>query len=122
MPYKDPIKQRDAARKWARNNKGNATRNREASKALILEAKARPCMDCGNTFPTVCMDFDHRDDEDKVSRVSAMRHYSLDKLRAEIEKCDVVCSNCHRIRTVSKGQHLAGGKIRPRKRRDYRLE
>jgi hypothetical protein len=48
------------------------------------------------------MDFDHRDSETKTGNVSNMvKRYNagLARLLDEIAKCDVVCSNCHRLRT-----------------------
>jgi hypothetical protein len=56
-------------------------------------------MDCGNTFPPVCMDFDHRDADSKSFNIASRIQLSIEKLAAEIAKCDLVCSNCHRIRT-----------------------
>jgi hypothetical protein len=69
--------------------------------AVLNDLKAVPCMDCGGNFPVICMDFDHRDPKHKVLAVSGMRGrgWSLERIREEIAKCDVVCSNCHRIRT-----------------------
>jgi len=51
------------------------------------------------------MDFDHVRGE-KVLSISAMVHkgFSWESILAEIAKCDVVCSNCHRIRTAARGQ------------------
>ena len=57
-------------------------------------------MDCGKKYPPYIMDFDHRDPELKVGSIAelvAKADSSL--LLAEIEKCDVVCANCHRERT-----------------------
>lgn len=65
-----------------------------------------PCMDCDNRFPPYCMDFDHRDGETKEFNVSQMlRAQSWSKFIAEIEKCDVVCSNCHRKRTAKRSNY-----------------
>lgn len=68
----------------------------------LSELKAKPCMDCGNSFPPVCMDFDHRDGSEKVGNVSALYECSLQTLLNEIAKCDLVCANCHRLRTHSR--------------------
>jgi len=56
------------------------------------------CVDCGESDPVV-LDFDHVRGL-KVNSVSRMcRNRSrLESLIAEIEKCDVRCSNCHRRR------------------------
>jgi hypothetical protein len=75
-------------------------------RAIIAEAKNRACADCGRHFPTCVMDFDHVRGEKKFKVAEAVqRAYGLnfDRLRAEIAKCDVVCANCHRIRTASRG-------------------
>lgn len=61
-------------------------------------AKARPCMDCNIQYNPWVMDFDHRDQSNKLGIVSKMRN-SISSLLTEIEKCDVVCSNCHRERS-----------------------
>lgn len=77
-----------------------------AERYVKLEAlKDVPCADCRGRFPRVCMDFDHVRGEkiDSISRMIRMS-FSRDLILAEIEKCEVVCSNCHRIRTADRGQ------------------
>lgn len=57
-------------------------------------------MDCGQCFPAVCMDFDHRPGEIKIASVArVIQAGKLEDLYAEIAKCDLVCANCHRLRT-----------------------
>lgn len=72
-----------------------------ALKDWMIELKAAPCADCTKTFDTCCMDFDHRDGETKAYNVGSMfaHHYSRELIEIEIAKCDLVCANCHRIRT-----------------------
>lgn len=61
-------------------------------------------MDCGVSYPYYVMDFDHRDPTTKESIVNRLVGCgSWKRLRAEVDKCDVVCSNCHRERTHSRG-------------------
>ena len=47
------------------------------------------------------MDFDHRDPSTKLFNLMTGRAMLMSdqKLMAEVAKCDVVCANCHRIRT-----------------------
>jgi hypothetical protein len=46
------------------------------------------------------MQFDHRPGEGKSFDVaSAVRGYSRKRILAEIAKCDLVCANCHAVRT-----------------------
>lgn len=72
-------------------------------KAFVREAKNKPCIDCRNSFPYFVMDFDHRDGANKVADINLLVHsLSWARLEAEIKKCDLVCSNCHRIRTQAR--------------------
>ena len=65
---------------------------------IIRSIKKQPCADCGRTFPPEAMDFDHIGE--KRIEVSRLVYISgTAALLAEIEKCEVVCANCHRIRT-----------------------
>ncbi len=83
----------------ARNRERAARKTREVTlqrRAWIAGLKAKPCMDCRKLFPAVCMDFDHVRGQ-KLFQVSECRR-SLEAILAEIAKCDLVCSNCHRIR------------------------
>lgn len=63
-----------------------------------------PCVDCGES-DIVVLEFDHIND-DKLHNISTliMAESSLDKIKAEITKCEVVCCNCHRKRTANRGQ------------------
>lgn len=59
-----------------------------------------PCMDCGQWYPYFLMDWDHRPDEKKTRNISHINEFSsIEDLDSEIAKCDLVCSNCHRMRT-----------------------
>jgi hypothetical protein len=68
----------------------------------IRALKTVPCADCGKAYPHYVMDFDHRPGETKLFDIS--RHQWGAKRRLEeAKKCDVVCANCHRERTHSRG-------------------
>lgn len=65
--------------------------------------KSCPCADCGIEYPYYVMDFDHVSDDKEANLADLVRvGASLVKLQAEINKCEVVCSNCHRIRTFKR--------------------
>ena len=66
---------------------------------LIRQAKSRPCADCGVQYPYYVMDFDHRVGEAKTFELNSVARKTVREIMREIEKCDVVCSNCHRERT-----------------------
>lgn len=72
-------------------------------RAEIDEIKNRPCMDCGESYPSYVMDFDHRDGEDKAANVSRLvRNNQRGRALKEVAKCDIVCANCHRARTYQR--------------------
>lgn len=113
MPYKDAeaqkAYQRAYQKKW-RQNPDNAeahkklvrARNeelRKANSARVRKLKSYPCADCGGIFDPVCMDFDHLPGTDKVRNIAAMLAEPWERIQAEIDKCELVCSNCHRVRT-----------------------
>jgi hypothetical protein len=81
----------------------NATQRTRARqrRLLIASAKSHPCEDCKTTFPSYCMDFDHVRGEKRII-VSWMHKYSASAVLEEIEKCDLVCANCHKLRTDSR--------------------
>lgn len=105
MPYRDIELQRAANRKHYRENKqqyvARSRRLKADTKAMILAAKVVPCLDCGKTYPFYVMDLDHRDRTRKKFEIAVghARRYSRKAMREEIEKCDAVCANCHRVRT-----------------------
>lgn len=110
MPYKDKEKQREAQRRWAKQNRKDNPNHRvylnqirEENKLKVRALKeSAPCMDCGNFYAHYVMDYDHRDPSTKVRTVSALVNaFTWAAVLLEIEKCDLVCSNCHRIRTHS---------------------
>ena len=108
MAYKDPARQREAERRWYRANRqavyDKKNRKRERLRQMLRSAKEVPCTDCGVRYPYYVMDFDHVDGE-KVMLVSQLvNRGSVSKLMAEIAKCEVVCANCHRIRTWNRLQ------------------
>lgn len=59
-------------------------------------------MDCGKIYPPWVMDFDHREGMEKIGSISSLAIHNTSSflnIKKEIEKCDLVCSNCHRDRT-----------------------
>lgn len=70
------------------------------TKYKILDYKLKSkCARCGEEHPA-CLDFHHRDPKTKLFGIShAVSHhgYGWDRILSEIEKCDLLCANCHRI-------------------------
>jgi len=73
----------------------------EPHKGRLRSAKDAPCVDCGGRFPPECMDFDHVRGT-KSFNVGTRARGRWELLAAEIAKCEVVCANCHRTRTVNR--------------------
>lgn len=95
-------------RHYEKNRQQYLDRNKrrtQQARAIARAAKEVPCADCGVQYPFYVMDFDHRPDEEKVTEVTKLVT-NLTKMVKEIEKCDVVCANCHRQRTWDRQQHL----------------
>lgn len=79
----------------------NYFRKMEVINAIKME---RGCADCGYREHPVALEFDHLDGFTKVDNVSRMAgSASLERIMAEIAKCEVVCGNCHAIRTAERG-------------------
>ena len=73
----------------------------DKKRIVIQQIKARPCQDCNIQYPYWIMDFDHVRG-DKLFNLGVGANKSMTKLLAEIEKCDVVCANCHRNRSYAR--------------------
>jgi hypothetical protein len=113
----DPVAfKKKAAERTATYRKRHPERSREDHARYAREARLRsrqfvvnlksttPCADCGQVFPDrpEVMDFDHlRDKEFQIAQLVA-RGALPETLMKEIEKCEIVCANCHRTRTVKR--------------------
>jgi hypothetical protein len=70
----------------------------ERTRWLIDYFKAHPCVDCDEMDPIV-LEFDHLREKSFAIGAELSRR-SWDSILLEIEKCEVVCANCHRRRTA----------------------
>ncbi len=64
------------------------------------------CTDCGYNAAPEALDFDHVRG-DKKRNVSSCK--TIQSALDEAEKCEVVCANCHRIRTLDRMRDKAAG-------------
>ena len=74
----------------------------EKARKLIYEIKlGNPCIVCGESDPIV-LEFDHIDPSTKEHNVSEMvkKGYSCESILNEVEKCRLLCANCHRRETA----------------------
>lgn len=106
MAYKNIEDQRAACKRHYENNKQSYLdrnkRYRKSIQSFIKQVKeSSPCLDCGVKYPYYVMDFDHLENKEfDVNFLSATGR--IGALKKEIEKCELVCSNCHRKRTYER--------------------
>lgn len=120
MAYKDPedqkryMKQHYEANKELYKSRARAYNKamRIATRDFLRAAKDKPCQDCGVTYPYYVMQFDHLDPATKTCDVGSMTwsHRSVKAIQAEIDKCELVCANCHAERTHQRRLN-SGGQI-----------
>ncbi len=84
---------------YADNNK----LNKYKLKNKIFEYKKdKCCTDCWGLYPPYVLDFDHLENKFKWISEMVNGRYWWDRIIKEIEKCEIVCSNCHRERTYKR--------------------
>lgn len=84
----------------------NQKRRIEIKNFINQYKENKPCADCGIIYPVWVMDFDHLSNKKyNIARMSS-GGVSIKKVLIEINKCEIVCSNCHRMRTYNR---LRGG-------------
>lgn len=114
MPYKDKGRQKQYAAGYWKNYYSDPIRkarhlvsvrkherNRRIRIRIFLnEYKvSRGCNICGFDKHPAALDFHHRIQKDKLFSVASWKlRTSNANLLAEIEKCDILCANCHRIK------------------------
>jgi hypothetical protein len=74
------------------------------NKANLLDyLNDKSCKDCGNSDHRV-LEFDHLYDK-KIDISKAIRNWAWSSVVEEIKKCEIVCCNCHRIRTIERANN-----------------
>jgi hypothetical protein len=97
----------NAQRRHYQDNKADYWRRAAESKlktrSEMQEYKSNtPCTDCGLTYPYYVMDFDHVRGEKIQIIQKLVAAGATAKLREELKKVELVCSNCHRERTYQR--------------------
>lgn len=83
---------------WRRGKKIRVQKCRDVVREHLRE---HSCQDCGIDNWLV-LEFDHRNPDEKTENISRlMSHGRTAKLLSEMKKCDVVCSNCHTLRSFA---------------------
>ena len=89
-----------------RNNQLSKERRREKQDKLSAMKLALGCTDCGYNSNSAALDFDHVRGTKRFGIALATRGHSWATIEQEIAKCEVVCANCHRVRTERR-RHVA---------------
>jgi hypothetical protein len=95
LKHKDRIKVRSMIFKISAKK-----RNR---KFIVEYLKSHPCVDCGASDFRI-LEFDHLKNKKRAVSELVLRACSIDTIKQEIDKCQVCCANCHRIRTYNRRQ------------------
>ena len=97
MPYKNK-------KDLYKNQQRYRDRNHEFLWTYLLD---KTCIDCKNNDSRV-LEFDHLPEYEKkfdIAKSIAGSTRSWEKVLVEIKKCEIVCANCHKIRTMSRGNY-----------------
>lgn len=110
--YADRKKKRHSCRECIRAQ----MRSRYAERLEFIQAYKldHGCADCGFRGHPAALEFDHLPEHEKKFAISARIAAAIDQgeLLAEMAKCEVVCANCHRVRTFERADHGAWKDLR----------
>lgn len=83
---------------YIKKRKKDQSRNvinwRKDKKIKLLEYKGGSCQVCGYEKSIGALSFHHKDPKEKDFNISA-KSYAYERLKKEVDKCVLVCSNCH---------------------------
>lgn len=83
-----------AKARQAGKNKIGTIRRRQKVRAWLQEYKSTHPCSCGESDPAL-LEFHHIDPSQKRFSIGAGRGYSLKTVKVEVEKCVVLCADCH---------------------------
>jgi hypothetical protein len=76
----------------------------EKRQAIDAYKVSKGCVDCGYNLNPHALEFDHLPGYEKTQTVASLMYRSWERIWEEITKCEVVCANCHAIRTYERKQ------------------
>ena len=84
--------------KLAEVSKLKQRKTRATNKARAVEYLGGKCKHCELVTEKLCVyDFHHIDMEGKEADPGSLLHYSWERIKKELDKCILLCANCHRI-------------------------
>jgi len=100
----------EAKERHLENVKTRKLRVRDEAREFVYQyLSTHPCIQCGEGDPMV-LEFHHRGGKDLPVSVMVAGGYPIHKIQEEIDKCDVLCANCHRRLTMSERGWFRGQK------------
>ena len=76
--------------------KSCTNKRRKEFKTKCIEYKGECCQKCGYNKEITALEFHHKNQQDKENLVSKMATKSWEKAKKEMDKCNLLCANCHR--------------------------
>ncbi len=70
--------------------------------AMLVDMLGGKCNRCGGVFNLAAYDFHHIDPKQKRFSIARMLRYDWDDVVEEAKKCELLCSNCHRVEHFGK--------------------
>jgi len=97
---KDSVKAR--SKKWSIENRERSReikrkskdKKKELARQFITSIKTK-CSQCSEDFP-ICLDFHHLSNKQYTISKMVDYGYTIESIKAELEKCILLCANCHR--------------------------
>lgn len=111
-----PYTEREMAARRERQRRWHEQKWRGFAPKIAALKMERGCADCGYRAHPAALQFDHLPGSTKRGKISSLSRYSWERIAEELAKCEVVCANCHAIRTVTRWQegitpHPANGYV-----------
>jgi hypothetical protein len=98
--WQEYISKPENRKKHREKSRKRATINRQKIFEFVRKLKeGQPCTDCGNSYPYYVMHYDHLGDKEECVSILKAQGATKKRILKEIEKCELVCANCHAERT-----------------------
>ena len=82
---------------WKQKHAEQAKKRGRERKLKAIDYLGGICVRCDNKFHPSVFEFHHRDPMEKDFQPSQVLQHSWENFRKELDKCDLMCANCHRL-------------------------
>jgi len=91
-------KKRASDPSWSQKRRDKLRESARLSKLKAIEYLGNGCFDCGRVYPAYVYDIHHLDGNTKLDNPSRLLRGDWEVAKAELDKCVLLCANCHRER------------------------